>query len=882
MFELIYTSAPHGLLPGRSGFATVAMTAGMPPNLITPLENLSGYNFTYRNGTLPAEYNPVCCTFIRMRYGNWRLYIASRIAPNGLDYSQRNNKIAHHLLFETPAELSVLPAGVAGIFGCPGNFQEDFQGEPRELRARGIRRSTAPAELPAAVWQRMTGDAGWAGAAAEWFLNDAARPLYVEYPRGIALDTLLNMLTEVTALLPAEQRGEFTFSTFFSRETPGSECFLRMVPEDSPLLGNLKRFHADSVLTLGTATPIPPRFESSKLVELARRGRPQPLLAVATPAASVDEPAVPQSPAAAANTEPAAPTRLKLRAEPGGRPTAAPETAAVHHVRITREYVDTTAANRRKLIILGGIGLFLLLVLGTVYWKVWQETSQPTAPAPPTPEQVAQEAVPPVQDGRARTPEYAVPSALPAPTAEPAAPPVPVVTTEPRHRPAAEASPAGPPPLAINPTRLSEARLPDASLGFTLLRSWRRAKRAGQDFEIQLPPALDGCLGIYVELERIGSEFGNLKNFISQRDNESIWIVAGKSGSRPLQPAPLTADSPRLTIQLDKNNRRLRFWFNEKSRPEYVLPKADGISALYFALPEGRLYRWSPRFQREYLARLKHGSVTVAPDGQLSYKPSDDEKLAGGDIEIFIGKVKLPDAKVAPPRVLPFMPWNQAVERYESAKADCDKYQHEQTRRQVTSNPPPAMKELDDALDSLEKSCRKSLDKTSIAATVNGQVMDFLKRFNTTAYNGQNPPSAELQHFIDEAAKTLNNALGGKRSRKKLLPEVSDYHNRWRAELDAIAQLPDFIRKYAEKQKILNSASTHLHDQMNAMFSVADTIAPEIKPLMIKYMSSGNNTSPDRTPEKIGGPDCNIVKELEILLNGKIRHDITRKKDTAP
>ena len=104
MYELIYTSLPKGLLPGRSGFATAAMTEGMPPNLIVPLENLSGYNFTLRNNIFDPGLNPPCCYYIKMRYGNQLLQIAGRVAPNGLDYSQRNNKIAHHLLFETNEE----------------------------------------------------------------------------------------------------------------------------------------------------------------------------------------------------------------------------------------------------------------------------------------------------------------------------------------------------------------------------------------------------------------------------------------------------------------------------------------------------------------------------------------------------------------------------------------------------------------------------------------------------------------------------------------------------------------------------------------------------------------------------------------------------------
>ena len=76
MLELIYTSAPRGLLQGRSGYTTVAMSAGMPPNLITPVENLSGYTFTCRDGQFNAAFNPVCCSYLRKQFGNMTLRVA--------------------------------------------------------------------------------------------------------------------------------------------------------------------------------------------------------------------------------------------------------------------------------------------------------------------------------------------------------------------------------------------------------------------------------------------------------------------------------------------------------------------------------------------------------------------------------------------------------------------------------------------------------------------------------------------------------------------------------------------------------------------------------------------------------------------------------------
>ena len=168
MFELVYTSVPQGLLPGTRGFSTAAFTAGMPPNLIMPLENLSGYNFVFQNGTLLPELNPPCCCYIKMRFGNQTLPVASRIAPNGLDYSQRNNKIAHHWLFESPDEVAQTLCGTAGLLGNSQYFMHNFTGEPRELPFRRVPVGKA-AKLPAVCFQELAGDCGWAGIIWEQF-----------------------------------------------------------------------------------------------------------------------------------------------------------------------------------------------------------------------------------------------------------------------------------------------------------------------------------------------------------------------------------------------------------------------------------------------------------------------------------------------------------------------------------------------------------------------------------------------------------------------------------------------------------------------------------------------------------------------------------------
>lgn len=43
MYELVNTSVPNGLIAGSHGFATVAMTKGMPDAIRSRVENLCAY-----------------------------------------------------------------------------------------------------------------------------------------------------------------------------------------------------------------------------------------------------------------------------------------------------------------------------------------------------------------------------------------------------------------------------------------------------------------------------------------------------------------------------------------------------------------------------------------------------------------------------------------------------------------------------------------------------------------------------------------------------------------------------------------------------------------------------------------------------------------------
>ena len=187
--QLIFTSAPQGLAAGRSGFCTVARHREMPDRLVqllealgTPHASAEGSTFTYR--TLVA--------------GGQRWLILSRFVARGLDYTRRDNRLAHHLAF-TAEEAAVLPP--------PASLASRWKGWIDEWReqARWLDGADRPLTLakdapltPAVTWREETGT----GAKAAWLIQGSS-PAQVSLVNAPALARTLRLLAESSALLGA-------------------------------------------------------------------------------------------------------------------------------------------------------------------------------------------------------------------------------------------------------------------------------------------------------------------------------------------------------------------------------------------------------------------------------------------------------------------------------------------------------------------------------------------------------------------------------------------------------------------------------------------------------------------------------------------------------
>jgi hypothetical protein len=202
--QLVFTSAPQGLTPGRTGFSTVARHGDLRERLVPLLEGLS----VYPPGWQPP---PVICAFRLLDLGGTRIPVLSRVVDAGQDYTHRTNFLAHHLILD-PDEIAAAPTPADIFLRWPG-WLNRWEGAPRWLAEADFVNlaalpPTAQPALPAQTWGRLAGDPGRAA-----LLLDGNQPAtrVLRCAPG-AEDDLLALFRESAALLDPGQawRAEFT------------------------------------------------------------------------------------------------------------------------------------------------------------------------------------------------------------------------------------------------------------------------------------------------------------------------------------------------------------------------------------------------------------------------------------------------------------------------------------------------------------------------------------------------------------------------------------------------------------------------------------------------------------------------------------------------
>lgn len=261
--EIIYTSAEKGLKQGSRGFCTVVSTSGMALNIAERLESMSGYRHAFPLNDPRSSLNPVNYSHVTMRLAGKNLHILSRVADAGQDYTGRSNKLAHHIVLGSVAHL--LP-GPARLLEDTTVIVDRWDGVVRHIAPRELQAPAVPSTIQLSAWKAICGDGGWAGSVAEQLLQNPA-PVSVIFAAGI--DTL-SLVREVLDLVPAPQRWNVTFSTYFTRLLAGADCQLRFVlnetPEATALRNDARARVVDLTKSLQAAT-------GGALVATARSGQ---------------------------------------------------------------------------------------------------------------------------------------------------------------------------------------------------------------------------------------------------------------------------------------------------------------------------------------------------------------------------------------------------------------------------------------------------------------------------------------------------------------------------------------------------------------------------------------------------------------------------------
>lgn len=371
--EIIYTSAPEGLKPGSHGFCTVISTSGMAQNLAMKLESMSAYRHAFPPHTTAARFNPVNYSHLKIQVGGRAYHVLSRIADAGQDYTQRSNKLAHHVALD---QSEIKPAGPAAILATTGFSCTQWNGKVQLVPPRKVPETPIVPTGPCQAWKQISGDAGWAGVVANQLLTNADKPVSVIFPK--ATDTL-SLVCEVFSLLPEDKRWRTTFSTYFTKLPAGLDCQLRFVLDDTGEATALRRHPHALVIDLAKPATI---AENNSLISLARTGQTERPHAPVAPRPTTTTPAV--SPHTHSYSEPVSleKTEEDLVAD---IPPAPPESAAgTYHFRKpqtapggqqpphnaswqAQQQADFSNRKQRQTkfiyVLVGGSGLILLLLL---------------------------------------------------------------------------------------------------------------------------------------------------------------------------------------------------------------------------------------------------------------------------------------------------------------------------------------------------------------------------------------------------------------------------------------------------------------------------------------------------------------------------------------
>ncbi len=206
--QLIFTSTPQGLEPGRTGYCTVARHKDLRHRLVRELERLSVYDFGQQVGGNRVEIS----IFRKIVLGSEEFYVLTKICDAGLDYTNRTNYLAHHLVMDG-FEIATCPSP-AEIFLNWNGWKSKWDEASRyltpgeEITLTGYKSSGL---VPCKNWLSFTNDPGNAAALVSPGL---VKPIVIENAPAKS-EHLLQLYAESSALLKISlDAWDYSFTTF--------------------------------------------------------------------------------------------------------------------------------------------------------------------------------------------------------------------------------------------------------------------------------------------------------------------------------------------------------------------------------------------------------------------------------------------------------------------------------------------------------------------------------------------------------------------------------------------------------------------------------------------------------------------------------------------
>jgi hypothetical protein len=204
LHEMVSALTARGLFNGTSGFCPVAVTKGMPLEMIQLLAD-SGkrhYESALANQSIAREM----FSHLPLTLKGRQVHLVSRgmqvpgESPAGQKY------IIHQLLLENVRELS---AGPAWLLANDQMWIYQWNVEPQYLESRQIDTCVLSPQI-CETWTRVTGDAGWAGMPLEAWQR--RKPFVLVAPADKPTRTIIDMLVESQSLMDPRLRWDIPIS----------------------------------------------------------------------------------------------------------------------------------------------------------------------------------------------------------------------------------------------------------------------------------------------------------------------------------------------------------------------------------------------------------------------------------------------------------------------------------------------------------------------------------------------------------------------------------------------------------------------------------------------------------------------------------------------